>query len=267
MRITYKNLERAGRFGNQLWEIASTVGIARSLGALPQFPAGWSYRKYFNVPDEFFSDEPIGVEATDYVPHMDVRCKAYLQDLNLFIDIQDEVREWFSLSETGQEVLEEHLVKTNQQWIKDESYVSLHVRRGDNVNHPPEMHPLQKPSYYRRALKHFGDAQVVVFSDDIPWCEEVLPEALDRELLFIKDGPARGRDYLPEEYLADEALDWIDMKLMQLCTAGHIIPNSTYSWWAAFLEGGKTVYPSHWFGRKLSYINWKLMMPKEWEMV
>lgn len=267
--ILYSELETAGRLGNQLWEIASTIGIANDVNGHPVFPANWSYRPYFNVPDEFF--EPLhtqSINATDFVSHMDIRCKAYLQDYSLFKRVEDQIREWFTPSDEAKTILSKHLSDTHQQWITEDSYVSLHVRRGDNVTHPPGFHPLVTLKYYQQAAAKFASDKIVVFSDDIPWCEQTLPEALQRDdLLFMRDGPARGRDYIPEEYLADPALDWIDLQLMALCHH-HIIANSTYSWWGAFLgDNGRVVYPSVWFGKKLSYIDWTLMIPKEWEMV
>lgn len=269
--VSYRNLERAGRLGNQLWEIASTVGIARTHKLQPAFPADWSYRPYFNVPDEFFVEEfEDDVDATHFVPHMDVRCKSYLQDFNLFRSVGDEVKEWFKPSVHAVEVLDKHLGDSGQVWIKDiaPEATSLHVRRGDNVTHPPGFHPLTTIRYYQEAAKLFRDNKIVVFSDDILWCEETLPDALERDdLLFVKNGPTRGRDYVPEEYLADPALDWIDLQLMASCTQ-HIIANSSYSWWGAFLsDNGRVAYPSVWYGNKLRYINWKLMIPETWEMV
>lgn len=267
--VSYRNLERAGRLGNQLWEIASTVGIARAQKLQPAFPADWSYRPYFNVPDEFFVEEfENDVDATRFVPHMDDRCKPYLQDLGLFYAIRDQSKQWFKPSKLALDVLDRHLENTGQQWITEDEYVSLHVRRGDNVTHPPGFHPLTTIRYYQQAANLFPDDKIVVFSDDIPWCEETLPDALRRDdLLFMKNGPTRGRDYVPEEYLADPAMDWIDLQLMALCRH-HIIANSSYSWWGAFLtDDGRVVYPSVWYGNKLRYINWKLMIPDTWEMV
>jgi hypothetical protein len=36
-------------------------------------------------------------------------------------------------------------------------------------------------------------------------------------------------------------------KMMKACK-NHIISNSTYSWWGAWLAGGKVVAPARWFG-------------------
>ena len=45
--ITYLNLGNYGRLGNQLWEIASTVGIATKNEHDFIFP-NWTYNKFFN---------------------------------------------------------------------------------------------------------------------------------------------------------------------------------------------------------------------------
>ena len=53
--ITYRNLGRNGQLGNQLWQIASTAGIAHREGDQAGFPF-WRYRRYFSIPAEMFPD-------------------------------------------------------------------------------------------------------------------------------------------------------------------------------------------------------------------
>ena len=47
--ITYRQLGRNGQLGNQLWQIAGTIGIAYKAGDMAAFPF-WRYRSYFSVP-------------------------------------------------------------------------------------------------------------------------------------------------------------------------------------------------------------------------
>jgi hypothetical protein len=111
--------------------------------------------------------------------------------------------------------------------------VSLHVRRGDYVgNLLFDIGNLD--GFYRRALQEIihatGDACVLIFSDDPEWCAswEVARE-FDAHVI---SGPNRS--------------DLQDMALMASCRH-HVIPNSTFAWWAAWLAGDpmKTVHLPH----------------------
>ena len=61
--ITYPQLGQNGRLGNQLWQIASTIGIAVDLEEDWSFP-DWPYREHFQMPDEWFTNKP-GVDASN----------------------------------------------------------------------------------------------------------------------------------------------------------------------------------------------------------
>ena len=79
--ITYRHLGRNGQLGNQLWQIAGTVGIAHKEGDMAGFPF-WRYRRYFSVPAEMFSDLDLRLQGRDL--GLD-----YLQDLRNFEDIEE----------------------------------------------------------------------------------------------------------------------------------------------------------------------------------
>jgi hypothetical protein len=76
-------------------------------------------------------------------------------------------------------------------------------------------------------MTHFDGHTPIVFSDDIAWCEENLSHM---NPIFMD-----GNDV------------YTDMCLMSMCD-GHIIANSSFSWWGAWLGKGKTVAPKRWFG-------------------
>lgn len=119
--------------------------------------------------------------------------------------------------------------------------VCLHVRRGDNVWSPlsRKLHPLAPVDYYRQAVamikaKRGADIKVFIFSDDTAWCRENLPIDADHEFVGDEYAGPEGRDHL---------------QLMTLCKH-FIIPESTFSWWAAWLSANRgkiVIAPREWF--------------------
>ena len=103
------------------------------------------------------------------------------------------------------------------------SSVGLHVRRGDFANLDPaaRMHGLCSVEYYRRAIgmlrERFPDCRFLVFSDDLDWARAALPLDTSAQI-------ATGNIERPEQ----------DLALMSACKH-HIIANSSFSWWAAWL--------------------------------
>lgn len=115
--------------------------------------------------------------------------------------------------------------------------VSLHVRRGDYVlNHvTAATHGLCSLDYYQAAVRHIvqhiGNPVFFVFSDDMPWVKQHL----------VLPGPVEHVDHNQRAY--------DDMHLMSLCKH-HVIANSSFSWWGAWLNPGPdkiVVAPRQWF--------------------
>jgi hypothetical protein len=112
--------------------------------------------------------------------------------------------------------------------------VAVHVRRTDYVNNPNVV--LLGLNYYQRAMDRMREsvpnARFFVFSDDPSWCQQIL-KASDTEVLTHSD---------PFNPL-------LDLHLMSLASH-HIIANSSYSWWAAWLgkkPGQQVFMPDAWF--------------------
>jgi len=105
--------------------------------------------------------------------------------------------------------------------LQNQTTVSLHVRRGDYV-HITSTQCLA-PDYHEQAVQHFRQrfpgVRFCVFSDDIPWCRKQFPGP---EFLFC-DLPGAHQD------------PFHDLRLMAACSH-HIIVNSSYSWWGAWLN-------------------------------
>jgi hypothetical protein len=125
--------------------------------------------------------------------------------------------------------------------------ISLHIRRSDYVQ-KQNYHPLCTLEYYEEALKKLPqDIPVLIFSDDTEWCK--------KQDLFQ-----------PDRFLISESdNNLVDMCLMTMCTY-HIIANSSFSWWGAWLaDSKKVIAPKVWFGPELFHQNTSDLIPKHWE--
>lgn len=251
--LTYENLWANGRLGNQLWQIASTAGLAHTRGLEPRFPK-WEYQQWFSCPDAWFVDElPADREdlGTDY-----------LQQYRHFAELDVEVRSWLEMHH----IL--HRVAPQIPWFfEDGHFTALHIRRGDYVGLPNHF-PLTTKDYYSHAidlvLNENDGTQFVVFSDDIPWCQANLDNAFFRgqDAHFVSGAPRPVE--LADRVAAGPPTDQLDLYLMTLCNE-HIISNSTFCWWGAFLSDNRApFYPSPWFGPALADIEWRAMFPKGW---
>jgi hypothetical protein len=115
--------------------------------------------------------------------------------------------------------------------------VSVHIRRGDYLEVFGE-NALLPLAYYDRAarfmLNRLSDATCFVFSDDVAFAKEWTR--------------GKARMVVVDHNDADSAHE--DLWLMSLCRH-HIIANSSFSWWGAWLNPSKSklvVAPSNWLG-------------------
>ena len=120
--------------------------------------------------------------------------------------------------------------------------VAIHVRRGDYVNNGFYV-DLMKTPYYRDAMAEFPKEDFLVFSDDIEWCKQ--------QSIF------KGCEFSTSKTELD------DLNLMASCK-GHIIANSSFSWWGAFISPytQKVVAPniSKWYNDSIE----RTVCPYKW---
>lgn len=241
--IYLKNLE--GGLGNQMFKLAAAIGLAAKYNDKVHFP-DWSYARYFQgnfesdiiVPEpEFEYTEPeFAYHEIPYKPNISLN--GYFQSEKYFAHCRKTIRNMFTLKE----------VFTYNKILPNSCFI--HVRRGD-YKRLQQFHPLATwDNYYRRAVERmetFYPSRYYVFSD-AP--SEVMDEFPDNEMF----------EYI---YGNDEITD---LWLMTQCQY-HIIGNSTYSWWAAYLcnqQNPQTIAPYKWFGEAYHFHNTKDLLPKEW---
>ena len=134
---------------------------------------------------------------------------------------------------------DQRLADTIQQ---DTHSVSIHIRRGDYVADYEILarHYICTPDYYREAvlliesmLNH--PINIYLFSDDPQWCRQEFGHEWTN--LFIIS--------------SDERSSTHEQFLMSQCHH-HIIPNSSFSWWSAWLSKNPNkivISPTKWFAK------------------
>lgn len=246
-RVTYNGLGTMGRLGNQMFQIATTIGVGMDNG-LNYYFNDWkcSYthsdfnefmeNKLINDPTgkmEFNYQEPgFGYNKIELESNFNYGLKGYFQSEKYFKKHRDLILETFRLSEDFKNILK------GKYWDILDNSCSLHIRRGDYID-KQDYHPLVSLEYYKDALKEiygndFINVNILVFSDDIKWC---------KENLLIENANVH--------YITNN-VDILDLYLMTMCD-NNIIANSSFSWWGAWLnqnDNKKVVAPKAWFGTK-----------------
>ncbi len=256
-----------GQFGNQLFIMAAAISLALDHGAIYTFPdlvsnktdpmlnIPLNYEKVFyhinaflpKVPYEFFYREP-KFSYTPILYHPNMHLTGWFQSEKYFINHKQEIIALFS---PHPKILD--YLKSKYSNIIDHPHtVSIHLR--SYQKELPEIRRVYAEvgaEYVKQALSLFPENSLfVVFSNDIEWCKNELSQ-ISRPLIFIE-----GESYHHDFYL------------MSLCKH-NIICNSTFSWWAAYLNRNPdkiVVAPSAWF--KDFYIqDTQDLIPEEWVIV
>lgn len=257
--ITFRPI---GRLGNNLFQAAACIGYAKKYGtswAIPQRrsagdtfegnPTPWLLPKFWpNLPTcygmmgERYEQHEASMFNYTPIPKFDhdVTLVGFFQSEKWFENAKDEVKKAFPL----------------KHYPEYEGYVSIHVRRGDYVTNASSFPPVTK-EYAQQAMQVFLDKNKIqkflVFSDDITWCMENIG------LYSILSGTETNEDINAIKTLLDRMVEFNDdqneyeaLSKMASCSH-HIIANSTFSWWGAWLGHNPNrivVSPSSkkWFG-------------------
>jgi len=150
------------------------------------------------------------------------------QNEKYFIEIADIIRAEFALNE-NLDIEEADWLKN----IQENNSVAVHIRRGDYVS--LNLDSICNLNYYHAAMEimkeKIGDLQFFIFSDDPKWAADNFK---DMSMNIVSS----------DEYRSP----CVDLYLMSQCKH-QIIANSSYSWWAAWLNNNKNkiiIAPKKW---------------------
>lgn len=172
----------------------------------------------------------------------------YFQNQDFFANHKEALRAQFTPKEERPAHVDE-LVRR----IKEKPSLSIHIRRGDyTIAKNMKIHGTCSNEYYKNAMgrvfETYSPENILVFSDDKEWVLENM--SFLSEAIFVE---------------GNEKNPYWDIFLMSLCDY-HIIANSSFSWWGAWLAESKmTIAPTPWFadenmdGSKVTPKNWILL--------
>ncbi len=180
--------------------------------------------------------------------HDGIYLDGYWQSEKYFIDIARIIHKEFSVKnpQTGKN-------KEIADKILSCHSVSIHIRRGSYVLPPyNSFHGTCSIEYYHRCINHLvqkvKNPHFFIFSDDPEWVSENLH--INHPVTYINHNGVAG--------------DYEDLRLMTQCNH-HIIANSTFSWWGAWLSKNNNkiiLTPNPWF--RNSQLDTRDLIPSGW---
>jgi hypothetical protein len=191
-----------------------------------------------------------------------IRLKGYFQSYKYFSLHYHEIINFLKIQEQKREIVQNYILLSEYD-IKNS--LSIHFRVGDYI-HYSNNHPILPITYYINAIR-----SIVDYNSRIPGIllQKVLYFYEKSDTTYVNAIINNLENIFPmlQFIPVDTSLpDWKQMLLMSYCKY-NIIANSTFSWWAAYLNNNseKTVlYPSVWFGPGLEKNNTVDLFPPEW---
>lgn len=235
--VTYSTLGKNGKLANQMFQIAATISYALDTGRDFIFPE-WDFSKYME------KQLPTGEVKTDChhfapfhyepIPKLEgsVDLRGHMQSSKYFAHHWSEIKPYLKLKPEHEDRI------VNIYWeLLSQKTCSIHVRRTDYTTPTNlEYHGVMPVEYYLEGIKRiYGktnpkDVLFIFYSDDIDWCKRNFS--------------------LPEMFFSEVETGLMDLYFMGKCK-NNIIANSSYSWWAAYLNENPekiVVAPKNWFG-------------------
>lgn len=221
---------------NIIEDIASSDDITRLKG---KTGIGKFISRFFEVGRPYYERSAVREQFLHFDPNIlkvsgNVYLNGYWGSEKYFKDIEDILRRELTVK-TEPSAINIAMAERISQVLA----VSMHIRRGDFVSNPitHQFHGLCSLDYYNMAIDRI--AQMVekpyffIFSDDPQWVQENLNPKYP--VTFVTHNSAEK--------------DYEDLRLMSMCKH-HIIANSTFGWWGAWLnpDPQRIVFaPRQWF--------------------
>lgn len=178
----------------------------------------------------------------------------YFQTEKYFIKNYDNIKRLIGIDKLRENIKDKYKDLLNEA-------VSLHFRIGDYIM-KPECHPILPIEYYVKAINKIQEIENI---KKIVYFFERKDKALVHKNIEYLQNMFPGIDFISSPTNLE---DWQELLLMSCCKS-NIIANSTFSWWAAYLNDNNNkiiCYPSIWFGKAINKLTNDLF-PNSWIVI
>lgn len=201
-------------------------------------------RRLNEIKENSFEWKPLS-----YVRH-NTFLDGYWQSYKYFEEYDGEIRSQYALKTKLANGLEDYL-----NIIDNFSTCAIHIRRGDYLG-KKNTHGLCTKSYYLDAINYMSSnidvEKYIIFTDDEAWVKnDFMPQLKIKVILVDRSESINDAHYLT---------------LMSSCQH-QVIANSTFSWWAAYLNKNKSkaiIAPKRWFANEAMEIQTSFLIPPGW---
>ena len=270
-----------GGLGNQLFQIATVLAYGWEHSLLPVFkkipsapsrvnprPVYWGtvFRKLSLVKHlpynlYFFQEKGKGyykiskpTEICNLANYSGILFNGYFESEKFFDKFRDKLLPiLFYIDPSEKEYL---IQKYPEIYHEDKITIALHIRRDDNVSHIMKYPPpyLWDFDYYAKSLSYF----IKKFG-----IEKIL-------IVVVSDDPVWSKSYFKNKFpelnpILTNEKDYLDLYLMSCCEH-QIIANSTFSWWAAYLNRNHNkivIAPKNW-DNPINHKSWEWKYMDKW---
>lgn len=250
--ITFTSLGKKGNLGNQLFQIASTIGIAKKNNQDYIFPK-WVYSTYFKS-SFLFSENLLDIKYKQIVEKSYSYYNWQLDRGDYDVNGALQSEKYFDIDKTKEIfIFKEEFLKSifkKNEYLFNKKTICISVRRGDFVGHR-HYYQLSYKYYFLALINNFPDwkeRNLIFMSDDIKYCKYHFSYL--KNAFFLENSSA------------------IEQLAISTYSNDFIISNSTFSWWMAWLaekEESKIIRPIKNFRGNFAKINNdKDYFPERW---
>jgi Glycosyl transferase family 11 len=296
--------EIMGGLGNQLFQIFNTIAYSLRHKVPFYFPDesikhGERKKTYWHThllqaleafvkastPSLTYNEKQFHYQAIPSPPPPPLKLFGYFQSYKYFQDHQEDIYKLIRLTQS-QSIIKEKTQQPpyNYNYANNNksNLIAIHFRVGDYKN-LPNHHPLMTLEYYTAALKQLleeatQDSNSPTMHNILYFCEETDQDYVQKQMILpLKANPLFTNKIGSYQCINHKLEDWEQLLVMSLCQK-HIIANSTFSWWGAYLSEEKpsksktgqspqVYYPTTWFGPAMGNKNMSDLFPPHWNKI